>query len=189
MKKMIYCLLAFGFLFQGYAQENLTYQKPPKEILELVDVPLAPSTLIDSKGEMMVFLYRDQYKSIAELSETELRLGGLRINPVTNISSRATYFNKLEVQDINQSSPSKISGLPQNPRLSNFSWSPDESKIAMTHTTDKGVELWMVDLKSKTAKRLTEARLNANMGNVINWFRDNSAVMVKMLPKDREELI
>jgi len=91
MKKMIYCLLAFGFLFPGYAQENLTYQKPPKEILELVDVTLAPSTLIDSKGEMMVLLYRDQYKSIAELSETELRLGGLRINPVTNISAWPVY--------------------------------------------------------------------------------------------------
>ncbi len=189
MKKLIFCLLAFGFLFQGYAQENLTYQKPPKEILELVDVPLAPSTLIDSKGETMVFLYRDQYKSIAELSVEELRLGGLRINPVTNINSRASYFNNIEVKPINQTDPSEISGLPENPLLSNFSWSPDETKIAMTHTTDTGVELWMVDLNSRQAKRLTEPKLNANMGNVINWFRDNSAVMVKMLPDDRKELI
>src|SRR5690606_28033327 len=143
MKKLIFCLLALLFLFPAYAQENLTYQKPPREILELVDVPLAPSTLIDSKGEMMVFLYRDQYKSIAELSETELRLGGLRINPVTNISSRANYFNKIEIKPISQASPSPITGLPANPLLSNFSWSPDETKIAMTHTTDKGVELWV----------------------------------------------
>ncbi len=186
---MILCFLASGFLCNLYAQENLTYQKPPQEILELVDVPLAPSTLIDSKGEMMVFLYRDQYKSIAELSEKELRLGGLRINPATNISSRATYFNKIELKPIKDKEPTTIKGLPANPRLSNFSWSPDETKIAMTHTTNSGVELWILDIASKEAKKLTEGRLNANMGGVINWFGDNSALLVKMLPKDRKDLI
>ena len=190
MKKFTLSIFSF-FLVLGslQAQENLTYQKPPQEILELVDVPLAPSTIIDSKGEMMVFLYRDQYKSIAELSEEELRLGGLRINPVTNINSRATYFNNLEVKAIDEDEPRQITGLPEEPRLTNFSWSPDESKIAFTHTTDTGVELWVADIETASAKKLTEARLNANMRDVINWFRDNSAILVKMLPEDRKELI
>ncbi|WP_081211405.1 S9 family peptidase [Salegentibacter sediminis] len=190
MKKLSLSIFSF-FLVLGslQAQENLTYQKPPQEILELVDVPLAPSTIIDSKGEMMVFLYRDQYKSIAELSEEELRLGGLRINPVTNINSRATYFNNLEVKTIDEDEPKQITGLPEEPRLTNFSWSPDESKIAFTHTTDSGVELWVANIKTASAKKLTEARLNANMRDVINWFKDNSAILVKMLPEDRKELI
>jgi dipeptidyl aminopeptidase/acylaminoacyl peptidase len=189
MKKMIFFLLAGSFLTGLQAQENLTYQKPPQEILELVDVPLAPSTIIDSKGETMVLLYRDQYKSIAELSENELRLGGLRINPVTNISSRATYYNNIEVKPIEGDEPTAIKGLPANPRLSNFSWSPDEKKMAFTHTTDKGVELWVADLKTAQAKKLTDANLNANMRDVINWYKDNSAILVKMLPQDRKELI
>ena len=172
-----------------FAQENLTYQKPPQEILDLVDVPLAPSTILDSDGEMMIFLYRDQYKSIAELSEEELRLGGLRINPVTNISSRATYYNNLEVKEIEAETPTQVQGLPENPRLSNFSWSPDESKIAFTHTTNTGVELWVLDIKNAQARKLTDANLNANMRDVINWFKDNSSVLVKMLPEDRKDLI
>ena len=189
MKKILLSLL-FCFLFLNFqAQENLTYQKPPQEIMDLVDVPLAPATLIDSKGEMMVFLYRDQYKSIAELSEQELRLGGLRINPVTNINSRAVYYNNVQVKPIKGNEPKTISGLPENPRLTNFSWSPDESKIAMTHTTDKGVELWVVDLEKATATKLTDATLNANMGDVINWFKDGKSVLVKMLPEKRKELI
>ncbi|GHA39719.1 hypothetical protein GCM10007103_21380 [Salinimicrobium marinum] len=189
MKKLCssFCLLLF--ISFGHAQENLTYQKPPQEILELVDVPLAPYTLLNDDGEMMVFLYRDQYKSIAELSEEEMRLGGLRINPITNISSRATYYNKLEMKMLEDNEPTQIQGLPENPRLTNFSWSPDESKMAFTHTTDKGVELWVVDFEAAKARKLTGANLNANMGNTINWFKDNSAVLVKMLPEDRKELI
>ena len=189
MKKILLCFLA-SFLFLNLkAQENLTYQKPPQEIMDLVAVPLAPATLVDSKGEMMVFLYRDQYKSIAELSEQELRLGGLRINPVTNINSRTTYYNNVEVKSIKSDSPKSISGLPKVPLLANFSWSPDESKIAMTHTTETGVELWVLDIATASAKKLTEGTLNANMGDVINWFKDGSAVLVKMLPKNRKQLI
>ncbi|HER40253.1 MAG TPA: S9 family peptidase, partial [Salinimicrobium catena] len=171
------------------AQEKLTYQKPSREILELVDVPLAPSTLIDSDAKNIVFLYRDQFKSIAELSEEELRLGGLRINPVTNISSRATYFNNIKVKDLKAKQPTQVQGLPENPRLTNFSWSPDESKMAFTHTTSKGVELWVVDVETATAKKLTGPTLNANMRDVLNWYKDNSGLLVKMLPQDRKELI
>lgn len=189
MKKVLLCFLA-SFLFANLqAQENLTYQKPPKEIMDLVDVPLAPATLVDSKGEMMVFLYRDQYKSIAELSEQELRLGGLRINPITNINSRTTYYNNVEVKSLKSDTPQAISGMPENPRLANFSWSPDESKIAMTHTTGTGVELWVLDISTASAKKLTDATLNANMRDVINWFKDGSAVLVKMLPENRKALI
>ncbi len=189
MKKILLCFLACFLFVNLQAQENLTYQKPPQEIMDLVDVPLAPATLVDSKGEMMVFLYRDQYKSIAELSEQELRLGGLRINPKTNINSRTTYYNNVEVKSLKSETPKSISGLPVNPRLANFSWSPDESKIAMTHTTDTGVELWVLDIAAASAKKLTDATLNANMRDVINWFKDGSAVLVKMLPENRKELI
>ncbi len=190
MKKAFLSFLSF-LCFTGatFGQENLTYQKPPQEILELVDVPLAPSTLIDSDAEKIVFLYRDQFKSIAELSEEEMRLGGLRINPVTNISSRATYFNNIEVKKMEADQPTQVKGLPENPRLTNFSWSPDESKMAFTHTTSEGVELWVADLEAATAKRLTGPTLNANMRDVLNWYRDNSAILVKMLPEDRKKLI
>ncbi len=190
MKKAFLSFLSFLCLTGAtFGQENLTYQKPPQEILELVDVPLAPSTLIDSDAEKIVFLYRDQFKSIAELSEEEMRLGGLRINPVTNISSRATYFNNIEVKKMEADQPTQVKGLPENPRLTNFSWSPDESKMAFTHTTSEGVELWVADLEAATAKRLTGPTLNANMRDVLNWYRDNSAILVKMLPEDRKKLI
>lgn len=189
-RQIITCFLCIAAsFFSSYAQENLTYQKPPKPILDLVDVPLAPGTYINSKGDLMLFLYRDQYKTIAELSEKELRLGGLRINPATNISSRARYFTDIKIKPVKDNEPTNVTGLPENPRIANLSWSPDEKKLAFTQTTNTGVELWVIDIKSAKAKKLTDASLNANMGNIINWFKDSEAILVKMLPKDRKELI
>ena len=97
MKKILNFYLVL-LISTSYAQTSLTYQTPSDEILELADVDLAPGVQIDSKGEYMVLIYRNQYKSIAELSETEMRLAGLRINPTTNIGSRTTFYTNLKVK-------------------------------------------------------------------------------------------
>src|SRR5690554_592453 len=117
MKKLIIPLLLLLFINISTAQESLEYQTPPSEIMELVDAPLAPAVVIDSKGNQVVLLYRDQYKSIAELSEKELRLGGLRINPKTNIGSRTTYYNNMKVKQAKERDPRQVSGMPNNARL------------------------------------------------------------------------
>ncbi len=171
------------------AQENLTYQKPPQEILELVDVPLAPSVLMDDAREYMILLYRDAYTSIEELSQKELRLAGLRIDPKTNIGSRVSYTNNVKIQRVSGDEPMEVKGLPQTPRLSNFSWSPDQKKIAMTNTTSEGVYLWVLDIESGTARQLSDRLINANMGDVINWYEDSNSLLVKMISSERKELI
>ena len=171
------------------AQEKLSYQKPSEEILELVNAPLAPSVLITDDGKYMVLLYRDYYKTIAELSETELRLAGLRINPKTNIGSRTNYYNNIIVKEVGSNEGTQVQGLSENPRLANFNWSPDQSKIAFTNTTSNGVEVMVLDLKSAKATAITETNVNANMRDIINWFKDGESVLVKMLPDDRKPLI
>ncbi|GLX86161.1 hypothetical protein tloyanaT_24140 [Thalassotalea loyana] len=165
------------------------YQKPSKEILELVDVKLAPYTLIDDARKHMVLLSRDTYKSIEELSIKEMRLAGLRIDPKTNIGSRITYFNDIKIQNVGDTKRKSVKGLPEKPRFANFVWSPNQKYIAMTHTTATGVELWVLDVAKAKVRKLTKATLNANMGNPIDWMQDNKSLLVKMLPEDRKPLI
>ncbi len=188
MKKLI-VLLAVVICLPLYAQTELRYQKPPKEILDLVDAPLAPGVNVDSKGENVVLFFRDPYKSIAELSETEMRLAGLRINPKTNIGSRTSYYNNLKVKKATGKAVRNVAGLPANARLSNFKWSPNQKMMAFTHTTENNVEVWVMDIEKATARKLTNAAPNANMGNPIEWFKDGSALLVRMLPLNRKELI
>ena len=173
------------------AQKSSIYQKPPKEILDLVDVSRAPSVLMDDDKNQMVLLYRNSYKSIEELSKEEMRLGGLRIDPKTNIGSRVTYINnvKLKKLDKKEAKIVQVEGLPENPKLTNFKWSPDQRKIALTNTTTEGVELWVLDIESASASKITGAHLNANIGNVIHWFEDGASLLVKMISKNRKPLI
>lgn len=171
------------------AQEYLNYQRPPKEILELADFERAPSLLMDSKKTHMLFMYRNTYKSLADLSETEMKLAGLRINPKTNISSEVTYVNNVKYKTLREVEAKQVTGLPDDAKLSYFTWSPDETKVAFTNTTEAGVELWYFELATGAAVRLTEANLNANMGSPFNWLKDSKAFLVRVLPKDKPALI
>ena len=190
MKRLLFLVL-FLSISNAYAQENVTYQKPPQEILELVDVKRAPYVLLDDNQEFMVLLYRNAYKTIEELSKEELRLGGLRIDPQTNIGSRVTYYNNIQVKNIKKKNAKIVqaNGLPESPRLTNFTWSPDQKKLALTNTTSEGVEVWVLDLVSASLTKLTRPHVNANLGDVINWFEDGQSMLVKMVSEDKKDLI
>ena len=190
MKKHFLIIFLSCFMLTGAnAQLDIEYQKPPEEILKLADVDLPPSVYMNTEGTYAILMYRNQYKSIEELSEKELRLAGLRINPVTNISSRARYFTKFEVLDIKKDKTLSVDGLPEKLRLTNFSWSPDQSMMAFTNTTQNGVELWVLDVKKAKVQKLTSDNLNANVGSPFEWFQDGKSLLVKVLPGDRKPLI
>lgn len=191
MMKHLLSITLIAITIVASAQKSAIYQKPPKEIMDLVDVSRAPSVLMDDDKSQMVLLYRNAYKSIEELSKEEMRLGGLRIDPKTNIGSRVTYINNVKLKKLDQKEAKivQVKGLPENPKLTNFKWSPDQSKIALTNTTAEGVELWVLDIESASVSKITEAHLNANIGNVIHWFEDGASLLVKMISKNRKPLI
>ena len=183
------CLLLFLFfcfsLNIAVAQENLTYQKPSASIMALADYERAPSVNMDSKKEYMLLTYRSTYKTLDDLNQDEMRLGGLRINPVTNIASATNYISNLKIRKITDKVETQVSGLPENPRITFINWSQNEKKIAFTNTISTGVELWVIDVISASAKKLTAANLNANLGSPFNWMKDNETLLVKMIPKNR----
>jgi dipeptidyl aminopeptidase/acylaminoacyl peptidase len=189
MKLKISLLLLFCIGIKAIAQENLTYQKPSKSILDLATFERAPSVSMDTKKEYMLLTYRDTYKTLDDLNQEELRLGGLRINPITNISSSVTYINNIKLRKVAGQNEMQVGGLPANPRISNLSWSPNEKKIAFSHTTNSGIELWVLDVLTAKATKLTDATVNANLGNPFSWFNDNETILVKMLPKNRAALL
>ena len=138
----------------------------------------------------MLFLYRDNYKSIEDLSQEELRLAGLRINPKTNIGSRITYYNNIKIKNLKnkRSEIEDIIGIPSNPKITNINWSPNQKNIAFTNTSSDGVKLWVLNLESRSLVKLSDLKLNSNIRDVINWLND-SEILIKVIPENKKELI
>ncbi|QWT87217.1 S9 family peptidase [Chryseobacterium sp. PCH239] len=185
--KLTICLLAFLNFYD--AQENISYQKPSAEILKLADYERPPSVLMNSKKDWVVFTYRPTYKTLEDLSQNEMKLGGLRINPVTNISSSMIYSNNLNIRKFNDKNEIQVKNLPSHSKIAYVSFSPDEKKLAFTNTTSKGVELWIVDMETASAKKITADNLNANLGMPYIWYNDSQSFLIRTLPQNRAALL
>ena len=54
-----------------------------------------------------------------------------------------------------------------------MTWSVDEKKIVFTNTTAKGIELWVLDLETALASRISAGPLNANLGRPYSLKKEN----------------
>lgn len=174
--------------FSAFAQEDLNYQRPPQSISNLVDAPLTPFVSVSPSLDKMLLAERPGYPSIEEVAQPELRLAGLRINPRTNGSSRSYYQTGLQIQSMNSPMTQKIQGLPTNPQIENISWSPDGQKMAFTISLSDGIELWMADVNTLQASKLTDAVVNdALRGLPYTWLSDNQHILCKTVLPNRGE--
>lgn len=179
LKKILSFTALITFSMSMYAQENITYQKPSEEILTLADFEMAPAISMNSTKDQAILVYRNTYKTLDDLNQEEMRLGGLRINPKTSISSTMTFYTKIKVKNLLTQTETEIKNLPQSAKITYLTWSPDEKKIAFINNTNQGNELWYIDLDNAQAHQLTQAELNANTGNPITWFKDSQQLLVK----------
>ncbi|MDT8418072.1 MAG: S9 family peptidase, partial [Lutibacter sp.] len=187
--KNLFFFVALFISTVTFAQIDLKYQTPHPDILSLADVQMPPSMNISFDGTKAILIYRNQYMSIEELSENELRLAGLRINPKTNSGSRSRNFNNISIFDVKTKTEIPVSGMPVNPKITDINWSNAQDKIAFINTTETGVSLWVIDYDKRKATKLTDANLNANMGNPVTWLKDDSGLLAKFLPVNRKPLI
>ncbi|MCR9289696.1 MAG: prolyl oligopeptidase family serine peptidase [Bacteroidetes bacterium] len=164
------------------AQDDVGYRMPSKAIADLIDAPPTPSASLSPNYEWMLLLNRPSMPSIEEVAQEELRIAGIRINPKTNGSSRASHYNGMTLKSVAKGKDKKVTGLPENPRFQNVSWSSNGSKIAFTNTVSDGIELWMVDVATATAKKMTNDYVNDAMGGLpYRWFDGGKSLIYKAI--------
>lgn len=179
--KTVLTLVLFGFVLESNFAQT-TYQTPPQSITELFNAPPTPAVSFNKDGSMMMILERAGSPSIEDLAQPELRIAGIRINPAISGQSRAGSFNNLKIKKTRSGEEIQIKGLPSNPKMSGFSLSQDEKYLAFTHTEATGISLWIVDLSTYEAKRLTDPIVNQVFGNSIAWLPDNSLLVKAVNP-------
>jgi len=181
MKKLFVLLLLVSSA-KLFAQDG--YKTPPKEIMDLILVKPTPNVSVDDKAGWMLFSQSNSYPSIEELARPELRIAGLRINPNNFAPSRQTFVNDLWLKSLSSNKEFKIAGLPSPLMAGSISWSPNDKKIAFTHTTSDRVDLYVIDVATQKAMKVNKQPLNTISGGSYQWIDDNTLLyrtIVKLL--------
>ncbi|HSV87864.1 MAG TPA: prolyl oligopeptidase family serine peptidase [Bacteroidales bacterium] len=179
-------LFSFSFLY-SVAQAPVGYMVPPKAIVELVDAPATPAISIGPGNRTIRLAQSPELPRLEDLAAYEYRLAGIRFDPVTNGPSRVSYATGITFTDVNGQNSREVAGLPDNPKIRNMAWSPDGSKVAFTHTAETGIELWVADVATATARQLTGPIINDVMGNAFEWLSDNYTLVYSAVPVNRGE--
>ncbi|MFI5128768.1 MAG: S9 family peptidase [Chitinophagales bacterium] len=175
LTRFLFVAFVFSFLsITIHAQDDGGYKTPPKDVADILLAKPTPNVSIDDKGEWMLFSETSLYPSVEELARPELKIAGLRINPANYAPSRQNYINNFYLKNLSTGKEYKITGLPSPLFGGNISWSPNDKKVAFTHTTRDHVDLYVIDIATQKAKKVNKTALNAVIGGNYQWYDDNT---------------
>jgi dipeptidyl aminopeptidase/acylaminoacyl peptidase len=188
VRSLILLLCFLPLVLQDLSAQD-TYMVPSQELVDLVDGARSPSVSFSPDQNTLLLQDVPSLPSIAELAQPELRLAGIRINPNTNGPSRSGYVIGFTLRDMDTGEDRAVTGLPENPVMTNVSWAPDGAHFVFLLNTPDSLELWVVNVTTAIARKLTTGSVNNTYyGSPFNWTRDGDALIVNMLPDQRGDV-
>jgi len=179
MKKVL-ILLSFTFICVFVkAQESNNYQKPSKEVADLLLAPPTPTISIDGKAQYMLVMERSFYPTVEELGQPEFKIAGIRINPNNFSLSRQNFIKQLSLKNLVTGKMISIAGLPNNLSALNPTWNPSENKIAFYNVTATAVDVWVIDIKTSTCSKINKNAANIVLSSSLIWL-DDATVLYKI---------
>ncbi len=179
------CFLLLTVTTNVWASDS-RYQMPPPELQALVDAPRGPEFRLGPKNKTGLLVSIPNLPSIAEIAQPELKLAGLRVHPKLRAAIRSNFSDGFTLLDIASGKTRVVSGLPSKAKIADMAWSADEKWLAFTIWGRAGVELWLLDVKQATARRLISEKLNAVMGAGFSWLNGSDQLLVRLLPRTQK---
>jgi len=176
MKKIFKLLLLTFFIGSSNtilkAQDNSAYQVPPKVIADLLLAPPTPGISVNGTAKYMLVMERNSYPTVEELGQPELKIAGLRINPLNASLTRQTYINRLVLKEIGTDKNLDIKGLPNNLSALNPTWNHAENKIAFFNVIANRVDVYVIDIATLSCKKINKTAANLVLGTTLIWLDD-----------------
>lgn len=180
--RLLFAAAAISMTPATLAQD--AYRTPPQDVVRLLEAPAQPGVSIDPSGSAMLLLDRETLPPIADMAAPMLRLAGFRINPNTNGPHGPRSFTGITIKRIADGSETRVD-LPKGANVGGNSWSPDGSRFAFTLTRDGGIDLWVCETATGSAKQVSGVSINAVVGRGYSWMPDGKRLLVRLVPENR----
>jgi hypothetical protein len=167
-----------------HAQAVQGYHKAPAPIPQILDARPTPLVLVSPKSDYLLVADRLGNPPLADLAEPMLRLAGIRINPAINGRHHPPRLTGLHIIRISDGKEEAVQ-LPPDAYLSAPEWSPDGQHFAFTNTVSNAIELWVGDTASGKAHRIAGIKVNAVVGEPVQWMPDSHTLLVETISQTR----
>jgi dipeptidyl aminopeptidase/acylaminoacyl peptidase len=156
------------------------YQKPPKEVLDVLNAPPTPNISVSPAHDRVLLINPLRYPPIVDLAQPMLRLAGLRIKPKTNARHHPPRNVGYTLKWIATGKEIKIA-VPANAYLSTPEWSFNGKFFSFSNTTEGSTDLWVGDAATGAVHKIAGIALNATLGDPFQWTPDSKTLLVQTL--------
>lgn len=160
--------------------ENDTWQKPPKEIMDVLNAPLLPSVWTSPTGKYMIMADPIIYPPLEELASDMLKLAGIRVNPRNNGNHGEHGGTSLRIFNITNKVTTPLS-IPKDAELIDVKWTVDGQRFALSIDHKDHIGLWIGDIKGNL-KEVKGLALNKLLGTAVTWLPDQKNFLLR-IPK------
>jgi dipeptidyl aminopeptidase/acylaminoacyl peptidase len=163
------------------------YDKPPKELLDVLHAPPPPTPYVNPAGDAILLVSMVEYPPIARVAEPFLKLAGVRVEPRTRRKhdTPGGYGITPCARDFTLVKPAtnteiKIA-LPPNGCAEAPRWSTDGTRFLFRSAAADAMELWIGDAATGSVHAVSGVRLNPMFGDSAQWI-DSKSLLVKLVP-------
>ncbi len=169
------------------ANDSGGYRTPDDALKAIVDAPRPPQTMLSPKRDLLALMQVPALPSIAMVSQPELKLAGLRLNPRSYAASRFSFGTDLWLLEVKTGKEIRIDGLPSPLSVASMAWSPDQRYFAFVQqeASSDSNALWLIDVQARRARLLTQRPLNTIVGG-LRWMPDSKRLLVHLRPAVQE---
>ncbi len=161
--------------------ENDTWQKPPKEIMDVLNAPLLPAVWTSPTGKYMIMADPIIYPPLEELASDMLKLAGIRVNPRNNGNHGEHGGTSPRIFNITNKVITPLS-IPQNAEVIDVKWTVDGQRFALSIDHKDHIGLWIGDIKGNI-KEVKGLGLNKLLGTAVTWLPDQKKLLLLRIPK------
>ena len=181
------CLILFfatGFFVCRPALAATPYQKPPKNVLDVLHAPPPPYGFISPAHDLLLLARPVQYPPISYLAEPMLRLGGVRVATRNRGLHNTPYLSSLDLVKVADGSTRRV-GLPEGTKIGYPVWNADGKLFAFPVIARESIELWVGDAGTARAKKLEGIKVNPVLAYSVQWMPDQKTLLVKTVPAEQ----
>lgn len=151
------------------------------EAVAALRAPEPPLLLFSPNQRAFVECTVVRYPRLTTLSEPMERLAGLRFNPLNRAVFNAQTVTRVRLRELDGAGGDVA--FPSWGRFGMPRWSPDGSRFALSEITPSEVNIWVVDARSRSARRITGLRANGLLGSAFHWMADSRTLVAKAVPQ------
>lgn len=169
-------------------QAGTGYDKPPKDILDVMLAPSPPSVHVSPTHDTIILATWENYPPMARVAIPFLPLAGVRVEPRNHskhdtpggygVTPCATDYVLVRVADASQVHVA----LPPGACAQGPMWSADGKRFALQNIAEDAVELWLGDGTTGEVHKVSSVRLNPMLGSTLQWMADQRTLLVKLVP-------